>query len=335
MDEKETKDSSDALDGSLSAESLEGQTTTDDSESSAEGSTNQSQNLKEPNPLVRLWRALNIYLLIFGLLLIVAGAVFAVSYLNSRKEPEVPVTALQDLTPEQLAEIAAGDAEVGDPRYVLNVQSDAVFAGSALFRGDLNVAGSLQIGEPLSLPAITVSGSSNLTTIQTETLSVANTLTVQGQVTLQGSTIIRNDLTVGGNSRVEGTLTANKVSTSSLELTGNATLNLGSHLATNGSTPSRTNGSALGSGGTSSVSGNDAAGTVNVNTGTGTSAGCFATITFVAPFGSIPAVLVTPIGDAAAGVDYYVTRSASNFSICTANAAPIGRSFAFDYFVIS
>lgn len=335
MDEKEPTDSSDALDGSLSAESLEGQTTTDDAESSPEGSTTQSQNLKEPNPLVRLWRALNIYLLIFGLLLVVAGAVFAVSYLNSRKEPEVPVTALQDLTPEQLAEIAAGDAEVGDPRYVLNVQSDAVFAGSALFRGDLNVAGSLQLGEPLSIPAITVAGSSNLTNIQTETLSVANTLTVQGQVTLQGSTIIRNDLTVDGNNRVEGTLTASKVSTSSLELTGNATLNLGSHLATSGSTPSRSNGSALGSGGTSSISGNDAAGTVNVNTGTGTSAGCFATITFVAAYDSIPAVLITPIGDAAASVNYYVTRNASSFSICTATAAPVGRSFAFDYFVIN
>lgn len=334
MEAKDQTESTDALAGSDDSEALEGSSPAQSANQSEENAGN-TQGPKKPNPLVKMWRALNVYLLIFALLLIAAGAVFAVSYLNSRKEPEVPVTALQDLTPEQLAEIGAGDAEVGDPRYVLNVQSDAVFAGSALFRGDLNVAGSLQVGEPLTLPSITVSGTSNLTNVQTETLSVANTLSVQGKVTIQDSAIIRNDLTVGGNQRVEGTLTAGKISTSSLELTGNATLNLGSHLATSGATPSRTNGSALGSGGSSSISGNDAAGTVNVNTGTGTSAGCFTTITFATAFGSTPAVLITPVGEAAGIVDYYVNRSASNFSICAANPAPANRSFAFDYFVIS
>lgn len=334
MEKKDQTDPSDALEGSEIPESLEGNTDPTNSDNQSEDS-GKSENIKQPNPVVKLWRALNVYLLIFGLLLVIASAVFVVSYLNSRKEPEVPVTALQDLTAEQLAEIGAGDAEVGDPRYVLNVQSDAVFAGSALFRGDLNVAGSLQLGEPLTIPSVTVSGTSNLTNIQTETLAVANTLSVQGQVTLQSSAIIRNDLTVGGNHRVDGTLTANKVSTNSLEFTGNATLILGSHLATNGPVPARSNGSALGTGGSSSVSGNDASGTVNVNTGTGTSVGCFATIIFNAPFSSTPSVLITPVGDAAASVQYYINRSASNFSICTTNPAPAGRSFAFDYFVIN
>lgn len=334
MEAKDQTEPTDALSGSEDSEALEGSTPTGDTDHSLD-SPEKAPEVKQPNPLVKLWRALNVYLLIFALLLIAAGAVFAISYLNSRKEPEVPVTALQDLTPEQLAEIGAGDAEVGDPRYVLNVQSDAVFAGSALFRGDLNVAGSLQVGEPLTLPAITVSGTSNLTNVQAETLSVANSLTVQGKITVQDSVIIRNDLTVSGNQRVEGTLTANKVSTNSLELTGNATLSLGSHLATNGPTPSRSNGSALGAGGSSSVSGNDAAGTVNVNTGTGTSSGCFATITFATPFGTTPAVLITPVGEAAGTIDYYINRSSTNFSVCTATPAPAGRSFGFDYFVIS
>jgi cytoskeletal protein CcmA (bactofilin family) len=330
---RDTTENSDALDGSLDTEALDGSTSGVTSPVHEE-STESNKNIKKPNPIVRLWRALNIYLLIFGLLVIIALAVFAISYLNSRKEPDVPVTALQNLTQEQLAEIAAGDAQVGDPRYVLNVQSDAVFAGSALFRGDLNVAGSLQLGEPLTIPSITVSGTGNLTNIQTETLSVADTMTVQGKVTIQSSAIIRDDLTIGGDSRVEGTLTASKISTPILELTGNTTLNLGSHLATDGSAPSRATGSAVGSGGTSSVSGNDAAGTVNINTGTGTAAGCFAAITFAIPFDSTPAVLITPVGDAAAALEYYITRSATGFSVCTANPAPTGRSFAFDYFVI-
>lgn len=300
----------------------------------AKESESKEKKKKKDSPIRRLWDALNIYLLIFGLLVIVAVGVFAVSYLNSRKAPNTPATALQDLTQEQLAQIASGDAQVGDPRYVLNVQSDAVFAGNGLFRGDLNVAGSLQVGKPLSVSSITVSGTSNLTNIQSETLSVTNSLTVQGKVTIQSSAIIRDDLTVGSNARVEGTLSASKVSTNNLELLGNATLSLGGHLSSGGPTPSRDNGNALGTGGTSSVSGNDTAGTVNINTGVSTTAGCFVNIIFGSAYPSTPAVLVTPIGEAAALLDYYVNRSSTGFSICTANAAPNSRSFAFDYFII-
>jgi cytoskeletal protein CcmA (bactofilin family) len=270
----------------------------------------------------------NVYLLIFLLLVVVAGIIFVVSYINSQKEPEQPSTALQDLTQEQLAEIANGDASVGDPRYVLNIQSDAVFAGNALIRGDLNVAGSLQLGQGLTIPSLTVSGPSNLAATQVNTLQVASTSVFQGAVTMQA------DLTARG-ANFGGTISAPTINTANLTIAGNGSLTLNNHIRANGPTPGRTQGNAVGAGGSTSISGSDLAGTLNVNTGGGTAPGCFATINFVQRFDGTPHVLVTPVGAAGGQTQFYVQRSPTNFSICTANAAPTGQSFAFDYFVIN
>jgi hypothetical protein len=40
---------------------------------------------------------------------------------------------------------------------------------------------------------------------------------------------------------------------------------------------------------------------------------------------------VTPVGSAAAALNYYIQRSTSSFSVCTTNSAPGGSSFGFDY----
>lgn len=275
----------------------------------------------------KLFGFLNVYLLIFLLLVVIAGIVFIVTYINSQKEPEQPETALQNLTQEQLAEIANGDANVGDPRYVLNIQSDAVFAGNALVRGNLNVAGTLQLGQGLNIPSLTVSGTSNLAATQINNLSVSGPAVVQGEVTFQ------SDLTAR-SANFGGTLTASTINAGNLTLAGNGNLTLNNHIKANGPTPRRTQGGAVGVGGSTSNSGSDIAGTVNVNTGGSTAPGCFATIHFIQRFDRTPHVIITPVGSAGGVVNYYVERSATNFSICTATAAPTGRNFAFDYFVI-
>ena len=276
-----------------------------------------------------LWKKINIYLLIFILLVVSTLIVFAVAYNNSQKEPEVPATALQDLSTKDLQEIASGNANIGDPRYILNVQSDAIFAGSALIKGDLNVAGNIQLGQALSVPNITIAGTANIATAQ------VNNLTVSGTTALQGRLAIQDELTVGRSLSVGGGLTAAQITTGSLTLGGNGNLTLNNHLSAGGQTPSRNQGDAMGSGGSSSISGSDLAGTLNINTGSNTSAGCFATINFVQRYSSTPHVIISPVGSAAGGIDYYVDRSATNFSICTSSPAPSGRSFAFDYFVIN
>jgi len=270
----------------------------------------------------------NVYLLIFLLLVVIAGIVFIVSYINSQKEPEQPTSALQNLTQEQLAQIANGDASVGDPRYVLNIQSDAVFAGNALIRGDLNVAGSLQLGQGLTIPTLTVSGASNLAQVQVNSLQVATNSVFQGGVTMQGDLTARS-------ANFGGTISAPTINTANLTLAGNGNLTINNHINANGPTPGRTQGGAVGSGGSTSISGSDIAGTLNVNTGGGTAPGCFATINFVQRFNGTPHVLVTPVGAAGGLTSFYVERSAANFSICTATPAPAGSSFAFDYFVIN
>lgn len=309
---------------------LESLSDTDDTVHAAPGEE-QKQPAKKPGDkkgIKKIFGFLNVYLLIFLLLVVIAGIVFVVSYINSQKEPETPTSALQNLTQEQLAQIANGDASVGDPRYVLNIQSDAVFAGNALVKGNLNVAGTLQLGQGLNIPSLTVSGASNLAQVQANTLQVATTSVFQGAVTMQGDLTARS-------ANFGGTLSAPTINTANLTLAGNGNLTLNNHINANGPTPGRTQGNAVGSGGSTSISGSDIAGTLNVNTGGGTVPGCFATINFVQRFNGTPHVLVTPVGSAGGLVNFYVDRSATSFSICASTPAPTGASFAFDYFVIN
>lgn len=290
--------------------------------------------VKKQSRFRRIWNGVNVYLLIFFLLIIVTGIVFVVSYLNSQKEPETPAPALQDLTQEQLNEIATGDASVGDPRYVLNVQSDAVFAGNALIRGDLNVAGRLQLGEGLNLPSVVVTGNSNLNDVQINSLAVAEATTLQGALTVRNSVNISRNLSVGGGSTFNGGITATSITTGSLTLAGDGGLVLGNHLKVNGPNPSRSNGGSIGSGGSTSVSGTDTSGVVNINTGSGPSSGCLVNVNFVNDYDGNPQVLLTPANAAAANLNYYSQRSSTGFSICGTNPQG-GRTYVFDYFVIN
>lgn len=340
MDNKEqqsTGNDPDALEKPTDLNALDALSKSGDSESGglASDKSLKTGTASKGGRLRKLWRSVNVYLLIFLLLIVIAGIVFVVSYLNSQQEPEVPTTALQDLSQEELEEIATGDATVGDPRYTLNIQSDAVFAGSALIRGDLNVAGSVQLGQPLTVPAISVSGTSNLSTVQINTLSVAGAVTLQSALTLNDDAVISGNLDVGGNSTFNGTLTASSIITGSLTITGSSIFTVSNPIRTSGTTPGRTNGGALGGGGTSSVSGSTTAGRININTGTSPQPGCLVTINFSQALPSVPYVMVTPVGADAGRLDFYTNRTNTSFSVCTANAANAGRSFGFDYFVVN
>jgi hypothetical protein len=216
--------------------------------------------------------------------------------------------------------------KVGDPKQILSVESNAVFAGRVLVRDGLEVAGPLKIGSPLTLPGLTVSGNSNFEKIQANDLQVSGNSTIQGQVNIQ------NNLNVSGAATIGGTLTASRLNIQTLLLNGDLQLNR--HIDAGGGNPSKSDGPALGSGGTSSVSGTDTAGTVNINIGGGPIAGCFITVNFTQKFNGIPHVVITPIGSWAGGLTYYINRSGTNFSICSTTPAPAGQSFAFDYIAI-
>lgn len=275
----------------------------------------------------RLRKHVNIYFLLFVFVLVLGGAIILIAYLQNRHAATDKLKT-QSLSQSTLDQLANGDVSVGDNQSVLKVQSSAVFAGQVLIRQSLEVAGNLRIGGTLALNNITVGGSSQL-----GQATVNKDLAVAGNTALQGTATVAKSLQVGGGGTFNGPLSAPQITTSTLQLNGDLVLT--HHITIGGSQPSRSGGSALGSGGSASVSGSDTAGSININTGGGPPAGCFITVNFTSRYSSTPHVLVTPIDSAAGGLSYYVTRSSSNFSICVSSPPPAGASFGFDYFVVN
>lgn len=278
------------------------------------------------NIVQRIISHLNIYLLLFVLILVLAGGFILIGMQKNKKaNPETTVNT-QTLSADELKKLSESEQKIGDPKSILSIESNAIFSGKVLVRDSLDVAGTIKVGGALSLPGISVSGSSTFDQV------TANNLSVTGNATIQGQLNIQRGLTSSGGATFGGPISAPSIAVQNIQLTGDLTISR--HIDAGGGTPGRSNGSALGSGGSASVSGTDTAGTVNINTGGGAGAGCFVTITFTNRFSGTPHVVVTPVGADAASLNYYINRSNANFSICTANAPPAGRSFAFDYIAI-
>lgn len=282
----------------------------------------------KPPLLKRLWQQFNIYLLLFLLIIAIAVGVTAALFLKDKSEnaSQKDVIDSQDLSEDALKQLANSSVTVGNSKQVLNVESNAIFSGSVLVRSNLEVAGTIKVGGDLQLPGITVSGTSRFSELQADNIAIGASATVQGTLT------VRNGMAVSGKSVFNGPLSATLIATNALELNGDLILN--HHITAGGPIPSLSRGTALGSGGTASVSGSDTSGSITINTGSGPGAGCFATISFVKRFNGTPHVVVTPIGSGAAALNYYVNRSSSEFSVCTANPAPGGQTFGFDYIVL-
>jgi cytoskeletal protein CcmA (bactofilin family) len=271
---------------------------------------------------------INIYLLIF--VLVIIGVIMAVviiylktsSQTNNNNPSKIPS---QNLSASALQQLANNGTTIGDAKHTLNIQSNTVFQGTVLVRGNLQVAGTVQIGNTLALVGLTVSGQSSFGNLQAKSLSVDGNTAVKGQLTA-------SSLSVSGGGSFNGAVTAPILVANSLQLNGD--LGITHHIDTGGGVPGSARGGALGGGGTASVSGSDTAGTISIHTGGGPSAGCFITVYFTNSFGSTPHVVITPVGGAAAGLHYYITRSTSNFSVCSGNAPSASTSFDFDYIVL-
>jgi len=283
---------------------------------------------KKPNAFKQFLKRFNVYLLLFLLVVVIGVAVAVVGYLNGKKTPKAPSTANQTLTQDTLNQLANSDATVGDTGQTLTVQGNAVFSGQVLVRSNLNVAGTIQLGGAFTVPELTVSNTANLANTQINALQVATGSTFQGLATFQSG------INVAGSASFTGAVTVGQLTVTKLVMSGNSVLEVPNHIAFTGASPGRSiNQNVLGAGGTASINGSDMAGTVNINTGTSTQAGCFTTITFSRPFTNTPHVVITPVGSAAGQTQYYVTRNTINFSICTNNAPPTSQVFAFDYFI--
>ena len=265
----------------------------------------------------------NIYLVVFFILLILGIGTIIVS--TKQSQQKITTDELK-LTTEDIDNIKNSETKVGGPKQTLTVESNAIFSGKVLVRDSLDVAGTIKVGGSLSLPGITVSGTSAFDQIN------ANNLAITGNTYIQGVLGVQKTLTVSGSATFGGNISAPQLTVDSIKI--NKDLTLSRHIDAGGSTPSKSDGSALGSGGTSSVSGTDTAGTLKINTGNSPGTGCFATITFTHAFNETPHIVVTPVGSGASGIDYYINRSSTNFSVCTSNSPPGNTSFYFDWIAI-
>jgi cytoskeletal protein CcmA (bactofilin family) len=313
--------------GGSDSDSLESSDTASSSSSSTPAPDNSPKkppkNKKMSDRLRGLIIHVNIYLLLFIFILVIAGVLVFVGMQRNKKVVEDPTITTQELTPEALKEINSSETKVGDPKQTLTIESNAIFSGGVLVRGSLDVAGTIKVGGALNLPGITVSGTSTFEQVQ------ANRLAVSGDASIQGTLSVQKNLTVAGGATFGGPISAPQLSVQSLQISNDLTIT--KHIDAGGPTPGQTAGSALGGGGTASVSGTDTAGTVNINIGGGPAAGCFVTINFATKFNGTPHVVITPVGSGAAGLDWYINRNSTSFSICTTNAAPAGQGFSFDF----
>lgn len=282
-------------------------------------------NQKGSNPIVKLYKKFDIYFLAF-IFVILISIIFAYVALQKNKTAKPVSVATQTLDQNALKQISGNDTQVGGTNQTLDVQSDTVFGGNVLVKQSLDVAGSLKVAGTLSLPGITVSGTTDLGQVN------ANTLTLTGAETVKGQLTVDQGLTVNGVASFSGILNAAAITVTSLEVNGDMTFQ--HHIYTTGSIPKATSTSALGAGGTSSVNGTDTAGNVNVNTGANPAAGCLVQVAFAQSYATTPYITITPVGQGAgSNIGYYITRSSTGFSVC-ANNPPASTPMSFDYQVI-
>lgn len=274
-----------------------------------------------------LIKGMNIYLLLFFLVVLLAGFAAYASYRSSKKAETQNLLAGQNLSTEDLQNLKNNETTVGDATQTLTVASNAIFNSRVLVRSDLDVAGTIRVGGALSLPGINVSGTSSF-----ENANISNNLSVSGNEAIQGTLTVQKNLTVGGGATFAGNLSAPSLSIDQLIM--NKDLQLNRHIDGGGPTPRVSNGTAVGSAGTVNISGSDTAGTVSVNFGTSPVAGIIANITFGNSFSQTPHVVITPVGSSCANLNYYVNRTTGGFSIGTTNAGSPGASCAFDYVAI-
>ena len=281
---------------------------------------------KEKSLLGRIKDTSSIYLLIFFFLLVLGGAALIVSVTWDRNNASNNKSS--SLTDDQLAQLQGNTTIVGDSKQTLDIQSNTILEGQLLVRKDVEVAGSIKVGGGLALSSVTVGGQGNFGQLQ-----INGILSVSGDTTFSGQVSVQQSLSVAGSASFGGNLSAAKLTTSNLQLNGDLQINR--HIELGGSSPSRSNGSALGSGGTVSINGTDTGGTVTINTGGSPPTGCFVTVNFTNKFSSTPHVVISPSNSSAAGLNYYTNRSASGFSVCTTNTPASSRTYLFDYFVVN
>lgn len=276
----------------------------------------------------------NIYLLLFILLVIMTLLIAYIAYNSDQQVKNDSSIRGQILSESALSTLSANNTTVGSGNQTLTIASGTIFNGRVLIRESLDVAGTIRVGGSLSLTGLTVANTSNFETVQ-----VANNFNVAGNGAIQGSLTVNGTFSAAGGASFGGPVTAPTFNVNSLTLSQDLTLNR--HIETGGGSPTFTkaNTTANGAGGTFTGNGTDIAGTADVKIGTGASCAAGGTligsVTFSAPYTTIPRVVITPVGAGVGALNYYITRTNTGFSIGCTGGISTPSEFSFDYIVIS
>ena len=334
-EDKQSKDKELATDSSLENQSLssayEDSDALEKADAKGQGAVPTAQQVIKTSwreRAIRKLGSINPYLVLFILVLIVGLLIaFISNRLNNQADPASLTFEGSELDQEAINELLQAEQNIGSVDQTLTVAANAIFNGKILVKSDLDVAGSIRVGGPLNLPGITVSGTSEF-----DDVNIANNLSILGSTSIQQGLTVEGGVNFSQNLSVGGTISASQISADIIEFSGD--LILTGHIDTGGGTPSRSNGTALGSGGTVSISGNDIAGTITINTGGSAPAGFFVRINFVNAYNSTPSVIISPANSNAGSLEYYTQRDTSGFRIGTASNPADSTTFIFDYFVI-
>src|SRR3989344_6928316 len=243
------------------------------------------------------------------------------------------------ISTEELNRLGINRSVIGDSGVELVVAPDAQFKGKVSISGDTTISSPVVLNAKLTaadgsltqlqagntaLEELNVNGKSSLSDLVLRKDLVVSGLThLQGQATFSQAVAVNNSLSVTGNLIVGGQLS---VSTFSVQ-----NLAIGKHIITSGGTPSVSKGSAVGSNGTVTISGNDTAGTVSINVGTGASGGTLANINFKTQYGGSPKVVISPVGTG--GLFYVTSIGTDGFSIGVNSALSPG-GYKINYIVV-
>lgn len=249
------------------------------------------------------------------------------------------------ISADALDKIGVSKNTIGNAGEELIVGPNAHFNGTVTVNSDVSIAGQLKLNSKFSasdaslaqlqagktsLESLNVNGDGTVTNFNLrKDLSVVGASNLQGPVTIGQLLTVSNNVNISGNLAVGGVLSARGFQASSL--TSDTTLTIGGHILTRPTGVSASPGNALGSSGTMTISGSDAAGTIAANIGVNAQPGVIAYVQFAQPYSSTPHVVVTPVGVGAN--TYILNRSGNGFTVVVSNALPPG-GFSFDYIVM-
>jgi hypothetical protein len=279
-----------------------------------------------------------------GIILAINAVAIAFVLRGQTPSKDTNTQAEVTLDPESLNKLGVSRTAIGSSGIELIVNPQSRFNNKVTVGGDLNVAGQFKLNSKLvatdanlskleagdsSLNSANINGDASASNLALrKDLTVAGSTRVQGPMTLSQLLTVNNSVNIAGNLVVGGTLSIRDLHVSNFST--DAVLTVGGHVITRGAAPGVSAGS-VGSNGTVSISGNDAAGTVAVNVGAGGASGILANVTFRTGYSATPHVVITQVGAGGSGV--YVTRSSSGFGIGVNGSLGPG-GYAFDYVVV-